>query len=62
MTPEVYARLAGPYNRRNAYGAAMAGGPALAADPSLRPMFLAVSRYALCDPAPVLRELGGAST
>lgn len=58
VTPEVYARLQGPYNRRNAYGAAMAGGPVLATDPRLRPLFEAVARYGLCDPAPVLRELG----
>ena len=58
VTPEVYARLRGAYNRRNAYGAAMAGGPMLAEDARLRPMFEAVARYALCEPAPVLRELG----
>lgn len=58
VTPEVYARLRGAYNRRNAYGAAMAGGPMMDAEPRLRPMFEAVARYGLCDPAPVLRELG----
>ena len=58
MTPELYARLKGPYNRRNAYGAAMAGGPVLAMDARLRPMFEAVARYGLCDPGSVLRELG----
>lgn len=58
VTPEVYARLRGPYNRRNAYGAAMAGGPIMVADDRLRPMFEAIARYGLCDPAPVLRELG----
>ncbi len=31
LTPEVYARLRGPYNRRNAYGAVLAYGPELAA-------------------------------
>ena len=29
ITPELYARLSGPYNRRNVYGAALAGGPKL---------------------------------
>ncbi|HET9314373.1 MAG TPA: hypothetical protein VFQ51_02245 [Vicinamibacteria bacterium] len=58
VTPEAYARLRGAYNRRNAYGAAMAGGPMLVDDERLRPMFVAVARYALCDPAPVLGELG----
>jgi hypothetical protein len=57
VTPEVYARLPGPYNRRNAYGAALAGGPMMAADARLRPLFEAVARFGLCDPAPVLREL-----
>lgn len=58
VTPEAYARLRGPYNRRNAYGAAMAGGPIMAADERLRPLFVAVARYGLCHPAPVLGELG----
>jgi hypothetical protein len=54
VTPEVYARLRGPYNRRNVYGAALAYGPVL--PPELRDP---VMRYALCGDAPVLRELGG---
>src|SRR5438270_9821355 len=29
LTPEVYSRLRGPYNRRNVYGAALAYGPVL---------------------------------
>jgi hypothetical protein len=53
VTPEVYARLHGPYNRRNVYGAALAYGPVLPA--SLRDP---VMRYALCGDAPLLRELG----
>jgi hypothetical protein len=53
LTPELYARLAGPYNRRNVYGAALAYGPVLPA--SLREP---VTRYALCGDAPLLRELG----
>jgi hypothetical protein len=58
LTPEVYARLAGPYNRRNVYGAVLAYGPVLATDPRTQPMFLAVTQYALCGEAPLLRELG----
>jgi hypothetical protein len=58
LTPEVYARLRGPYNRRNAFGAVLAAGPVLAADPRLRPLFEPVARHALCGSAPVLRELG----
>lgn len=58
LTPEVYARLAGPYNRRNVYGAALAYGPVLVTDPRSRPMVQAVMAYALCGKAPLLRELG----
>jgi hypothetical protein len=53
LTPEVYARVAGPYNRRNVYGAALAYGPVLPAE--LRDPVL---RYAVCGQAPLLRELG----
>ncbi len=58
ITPERYAHLRGPYNRRNVYGAVLAYGPVLVSDPRTRPMFNAVSSYALCDDAPLLRELG----
>jgi hypothetical protein len=53
VTPEVNARLQGPYNRRNVYGAALAYGPVL--PPDLRDPVL---RYAMCGDAPLLRELG----
>jgi hypothetical protein len=53
LTPEVYSRLRGPYNRRNVYGAALAYGPVL--PPELRDP---VMKYALCGDAPILRELG----
>ena len=52
LTPELYARIEGPYNRRNVFGAALAYGPVLPA--SLRDP---VTRYALCGNAPLLREL-----
>jgi hypothetical protein len=58
VTPEVYARLRGLYNRRNAYGAALAGGPVLVDHPYLGGTFDAVARHALCRTAPVGRELG----
>jgi hypothetical protein len=58
LTPEVYARLRGPYNRRNAYGAVIAYGPVLASDPNTKALFDGVARYALCGRAPLLRELG----
>ncbi len=58
ITPEIYQRVAGPYNRRNIYGAVLAGGPLLVTDERLLPMFQAVTNYALCGDAPLLRELG----
>jgi len=58
LTPELYARLAGPYNRRNVYGAALAYGPVLMTDPRTRPMFQSVISYALCGTTPLLTELG----
>ena len=58
LTPEVYGRLRGPYNRRNVYGAVLAYGPVLATDERTRPLFESVARYALCGEAPLLRELG----
>ncbi len=50
---ELNARLRGPYNRRNIYGAALAYGPVLPA-----PLRDPVMRFALCGDAPLLRELG----
>ncbi len=58
LTPEVYGRLLGPYNRRNVYGAALAYGPLLVSDERTRRLYRAVVGYALCGEAPVLRELG----
>lgn len=58
VTSEVYARLAGPYNRRNVYGAALAYGPVLATDTRSQPMLEAVMTYAFCGDAPLLQELG----
>jgi hypothetical protein len=58
LTPELNARLRGPYNRRNVYGAVLAYGPVLAADPRTRPLFDALSQGALCGDATLLDELG----
>ena len=58
MTPDVYSQLAGPYNRRNVYGAALAYGPVLSTNPRTQPMFQSVLIYAVCGKAPVLNELG----
>ena len=59
ITPERYARLRGPYNRRNAYGAALSYGPVLKDDPHAGRMFDAVARHATCGDATALRELTG---
>ena len=57
LTPEVYAELDGPYNRRNVYGAALAGGPFLSETPELARLHEAVAEHAFCR-ADVLAELG----
>jgi hypothetical protein len=62
LEPDVYARLRGPYNRRNVYGAALAGGPLLAEHPHLGPLHAAVARYAFCRQETVLDELSGESS
>ncbi len=53
-----YAGLAGPYNRRNAYGAAISYGPVLQANEATRAMFESVANYAFCREFGVLEELG----
>lgn len=58
LDPTSYARVRGPYNRRNVYGAAFAYGPLLRTDPKLLPMQMSVMRYALCDPGNLRAELG----
>jgi hypothetical protein len=58
LTSAVNARLRGPYNRRNVYGAVLAYGPVLSSDPATLPLFESVARYALCDPGTLLAELG----
>lgn len=58
LTPEIYARMRGPYNRRNAYGAVIAYGPILATNSATQALYENVARYALCGEAPLLRELG----
>lgn len=53
LTPELCARLAGPYNRRNVYGAVLSYGPVL--PPELR---ASVARYALGPRGTLRAELG----
>lgn len=57
VTPATYRGVEGPYNRRNAYGAALSYGPVLAANEKTRPMLQSVMRHAFCGPAPLLHEL-----
>lgn len=57
ITPEVYGKVLGPYQRRNVYGAVLSYGPVLATDPSGQGMFRSVSGFALCGKAPLLREI-----
>ena len=55
ITPAVYSRIQGPYNRRNVYGAALSFGPT----PGFpKPLFDAVFSYGLVDPGRVGSELG----
>jgi hypothetical protein len=58
ITPENYAGVRGPYNRRNVYGAAVSYGPVLVSNPRTAAMFHSVMRYAFCGEAPLLTELG----
>lgn len=58
VDPEVYRNVRGPYNRRNVYGAALAYGPLLRADPKLQPMQESVMHYAFCSPGALRSDLG----
>ncbi len=53
LTPSLYQKIQGPYNRRNVYGAVIAYGPALP-----ETMRLATFKYALTEPGSVAKELG----
>ena len=52
ITPEVYSRLRGSYNRRNGYGAALSFAPRLP-----EPMWRSVAHYGLGDGGPLRSEL-----
>jgi hypothetical protein len=53
ITPELYGRLAGPYNRRNVYGAALSYAPRLP-----RELWEPVFCYGLRPEGPLRAELG----
>ncbi len=57
LTPRIYGRMQGPYNRRNVYGAALSYGPVLRSSPLTKPMADSVAHYAFCEPGDLLREL-----
>jgi len=56
ITPEMYQRLAGPYNRRNVYGAVLAFGPVMSQNPATAPMFQSVLQASLCGGGRILRS------
>lgn len=53
ITPEIYSRLAGPYNRRNVYGAALSYAPRMPGE-LWRPVFC----HGLAPGGPLRSELG----
>lgn len=52
ITPEIYSRLKGPYNRRNIFGAAISYGPVLPEQ-----LWKSVLAYAICNKV-LLTEIG----
>lgn len=58
LTPEVYAALQGPYNRRNVFGAMFSYAPVLDANPLTRPMFRTVLKRSFCGERPAVAEIG----
>lgn len=57
LSRDVYNNLNGPYNRRNAYGAAISYAPVLAANENTKAMLASVSRYAFCRENNLIHEL-----
>lgn len=53
ITPALYSRLAGPYNRRNVYGAALSYAPRLPES-----LWGAIWNYGLAEDGPLRREFG----
>jgi hypothetical protein len=56
VTSELYQHLSGPYNRRNVFGAVLAGGAVLRQSPWTAPLVDAVLNYGLCGERPPLVE------
>ena len=53
ITPELYSRLTGPYNRRNVYGAALVGAPILP-----EPLWQSVFQFGFQPDGPLRQEFG----
>lgn len=58
ITPYIYKQVIGPYNRRNAYGAALSYAPVLYLNPNTKPMLMSVMQYAFCKKTSILSEIG----
>lgn len=58
LTPQVYRGVAGPYNRRNAYGAALSYAPVLYSDERTRPMLASAMQHTFCGGSTLLGEVG----
>ena len=57
LTPELYRKLEGPYNRRNVYGAVISYGPVLVSNLKTANLFHSVARYSFCKPGKLIEEL-----
>lgn len=57
LTPEIYERAGGPYNRRNPYGAVLAYGPMLT-KPNEIILRDKVMQYSACGQGTFMREIG----
>jgi len=57
ITPAIYGMLTGPYNRRNVYGAAIAGAPMLT-NANEKRMVSSILEYGLCGNGPLIQEFG----
>ena len=57
ITPELYDKFRGPYNRRNVYGAVLAYGPKLT-EPTEEPMVDSVLKYGFCKGGPLVSMFG----
>jgi len=58
LTPENNAGVRGPYNRRNAYGAALSYAPVLQSSAYTKAMHEAAMRHVFCGRSTILEEIG----